>query len=61
MLFISPGRHAGEGGDVYAICLEAEKQNEGLKTYMSGLLSDHQGIVKILDSRLKKGMDLLPI
>ncbi|MEC8905661.1 MAG: cobalamin biosynthesis protein CbiX [Verrucomicrobiota bacterium] len=61
MLFISPGRHAGEGGDVYAICLEAEKQNEGLKTYMSGLLSDHQGIVKILDSRLKRGMDLLPI
>lgn len=61
MLFISPGRHAGEGGDIHTICLESEKQNEGLKTYMSGLLSDHQEIIKILDSRLKEGMDLLPI
>lgn len=61
MLFISPGRHAGEGGDIHTICLESESKIEGLNTYMSGLLSEHDDIVKILDSRLRGGMDSLPI
>ena len=61
MLFISPGRHAGEGGDIHTICLESESKIEGLKTYMSGLLSEHDDIVKILDFRLRGGMDSLPI
>ena len=61
MLFISPGRHAGEGGDIHTICLDSESKIVGLKTYMSGLLSEHDDIVKILDSRLRSGMDSLPI
>lgn len=61
MLFISPGRHAGEGGDIHAICLDSEAKSNGLKTYMSGLFSEHEGIVKILDTRLRSGIDSLPI
>jgi hypothetical protein len=61
MLFISPGRHAGEGGDIHMICLDSEAKNNDLKTYMSGLLSQHDGIVKILDARLRSGIDSLPI
>ncbi|HIG82737.1 MAG TPA: cobalamin biosynthesis protein CbiX [Verrucomicrobiales bacterium] len=61
MLFISPGRHAGEGGDIHTICLDSEAKSNGLKTYVSGLLSEHEGIVKILDTRLRSGIDSLPI
>ncbi|MEE2808852.1 MAG: CbiX/SirB N-terminal domain-containing protein [Verrucomicrobiota bacterium] len=61
MLFVSPGRHAGDGGDIHTICIESEKKNNGLKTYMSGLFSEHEGTVKILESRLRKGMESMPI
>ena len=61
MLFISPGRHAGEGGDIHTICKDSEAKCNGLKTYMSGLLSEHEGIVQILDTRLRRGVDSLPI
>ena len=61
MLFISPGRHAGEGGDIHTICVESEASSDGLKTHMSGLLSEHLGLVKILELRLRSGMESLPI
>ena len=40
MLFISPGRHAGSGGDIDRICKEAEFENEHLHIYRSSLFSD---------------------
>ena len=61
MLFISPGRHAGEGGDIHTICVESEASSDGIKTHMSGLLSEHLGLVKILELRLRSGMESLPI
>ena len=61
MLFISPGRHAGQGGDIQTICTESEKKIDGLRTYMSGLLSEHEGIVEILYERLRDGLKSLPV
>ena len=61
MLFISPGRHAGQGGDIQTICTDSEEKHGGLRTYMSGLFSDHEGIVKILDSRLRNGIESSPV
>mgnify|MGYP005843797071 CR=1 FL=1 len=53
MLFLSPGRHAGPGGDIAHICSEAERANPGLKTQMTDLVGDHPGIVPILEKRLR--------
>lgn len=56
MLFISPGRHAGPGGDIAEICEEAEANNEGLKTYMSDLFATHNNIIPLLAKRLEQGL-----
>ena len=52
MLFLSPGRHAGPGGDVDTICKEAEARHPGLRTVMTGLVGDHPDIVPLLKRRL---------
>ncbi len=52
MMFLSPGRHAGPGGDVAAICAEAEKMHPGLRTVMTALAGEHEGVVEILLDRL---------
>lgn len=61
MLFMSPGRHAGPGGDIAEICDEAEKQNIGLKTYMADLFATHGDIVPLLSHRLEQGLASEPI
>jgi sirohydrochlorin ferrochelatase len=53
MLFLSPGRHAGPGGDVAMICSEARNRNPGLRTCMTGLVGDHPGIIPLLKERLE--------
>ncbi len=53
MMFLSPGRHAGPGGDVAAICAEAERAHPGLKTIITPLAGEHDGIVDILLDRLR--------
>jgi sirohydrochlorin ferrochelatase len=53
MLFLSPGRHAGPGGDVAGICAAAEARHAGLRTHMTGLVGDHPGIIPLLLSRLE--------
>ena len=52
MLFLSPGRHAGPGGDIARICRAAEKRHPGLRTCMTGLVGDHAGIIPLLQRRL---------
>lgn len=52
MLFLSPGRHAGPGGDIAGICRDAEARNPGLRTRMTGLVGNHPGIVPLLVKRL---------
>ena len=53
MLFLSPGRHAGPGGDIATICRKAKERNPGLKTCMTGLVGEHPAIVPVLQRRLE--------
>ena len=57
MLFISPGRHAGKGGDIDKICAESRQKNSGLNTFMTGLFSEHEGSIDVLNKRLDQGLD----
>lgn len=61
MLFISPGRHAGPGGDIAQICEEREKEVPGLRTFMSDLFATHPGVVEILARRFREGLDTDPV
>jgi len=61
MLFISPGRHAGPGGDIAEICEKAEEKNAGLTTYMSDLFATHDDIIPLLSKRLEQGLASAPI
>ncbi len=56
MLFLSPGRHAGRDGDVATICAEAERRHPGLKTTMTRLAGEHDGILDILAERLDRAL-----
>ncbi|MEX0323436.1 MAG: sirohydrochlorin chelatase [Puniceicoccaceae bacterium] len=59
MLFLSPGRHAGPGGDVHQICLEANRMNTNFQPYMTDLVGSHPGIVHILHKRLQSSVFFL--
>ena len=61
MLFISPGRHAGPGGDIAEICENEEKAKPGLKTWMSDLFATHDAVVPLLATRFKQGLDTAPL
>lgn len=61
MLFASPGRHAGPGGDVWEICDEAAAEHEGLVWKMSDLVAKHDGIIDILAERFHQGIDSEPV
>lgn len=53
MLFLSPGRHAGPGGDIAEICRAAEEEFPTLRTLRTGLVGDHPAIVPLLEQRLR--------
>lgn len=61
MLFSSPGRHAGPGGDIAQICAVAEKQHAGLRTHMSELFATHPTVVDLLAARLEEGLQQNPV
>lgn len=61
MLFISPGRHAGPGGDIAQICEAAEARHPGLHTHMSDLFATHPGAVELLARRFAEGLASTPI
>ena len=61
MLFISPGRHAGPGGDIARICEEAEARFPGLETFASDLFAVHPGVVELLAERCKEGLKGEPV
>lgn len=56
MLFLSPGRHAGEEGDVAGICADAEQRHPGLSTHITRLAGEHDGVVEILADRLEQAL-----
>ena len=61
MLFASPGRHAGPGGDVAKICEEAAESHPDLQWQMSELVAGHDGIVDILSDRFAEGKASDPV
>ncbi len=57
MLFLSPGRHAGEGGDIAEICQAAAERHPALEVVSSKLVGEHSGIADILHSRFCQAVD----
>lgn len=53
MMFFSPGRHAGPGGDIEEIYQKIEREYPGLQVYPSPLVGSHPLLVDILQSRLE--------
>lgn len=52
MLFLSPGSHAGPGGDIETIVEKAQKQYPNAQLSISALVADHPKIIDILADRL---------
>ncbi|MCU7918097.1 MAG: cobalamin biosynthesis protein CbiX [Candidatus Thiodiazotropha sp. (ex Epidulcina cf. delphinae)] len=57
LLFLSPGRHAGDNGDIARICADAQQRHPGLNIRISRLVGDHPGLVDILYDRLMTGLE----
>lgn len=53
MLFLLPGRHAGEGGDIAEICDAAMQRQPGLRVAVSCLVAEHPRLIDILSDRLE--------
>jgi len=53
LMFFLAGRHAGEGGDISDICDDVMKQYPGFKIAISPLISEHETLLSILQSRLE--------
>ena len=51
MLFLSPGRHAGEGGDITEICDQAMREHPGLTVHISPLVGDNPLLIDLLLDR----------
>jgi len=56
MLFLSPGRHAGEGGDIAEICAQAMARSPGLNVTTTRLVGENDAIVDILVTRLQQAL-----
>lgn len=59
MAFISPGRHAGPGGDIETILAAAKNEHPGLRTHMTKLLGDNIAVVQVLEDRYRLGAQML--
>jgi sirohydrochlorin ferrochelatase len=54
--FLSPGRHAGPGGDIAEICAGAEAESDGLKTRMTEPIAGEGRLVDLLEERLRQAV-----
>jgi sirohydrochlorin ferrochelatase len=61
MLFHSPGRHAGPGGDVAQICAAARQRHPGLQPVMTELVGSHPGLIPLLAYRARAGLARAPL
>ena len=55
--FLSPGRHAGKGGDVDQICREAERVRPGLRVHLTEPLGEHPLVLDLLEQRFLQVID----
>ena len=56
--FLSPGRHAGPGGDIAEICHAAEEASTGLQTQMTEPIAADARLVALLSERLAQAQPL---
>jgi sirohydrochlorin ferrochelatase len=56
LLFLSPGRHAGPGGDIADICRRVEAAFPGFRVLIPPLVGEHPGLIDILESRLRASL-----
>ena len=61
MLFLSPGRHAGPGGDIARICAAAQQRHPELRIVMTDLVGRHPGLIPILVDRVRAGLASNPL
>jgi sirohydrochlorin ferrochelatase len=61
LLFLSPGRHAGENGDIHTICTTAKQRYPGLQIYISPLVAEHPLLIEILQDRLESGLSIVTL
>lgn len=54
LLFLSPGRHAGSGGDIAQICRAAEMRSPALRCHLTGLVGTHRSAVPPLARALRQ-------
>ncbi len=52
MLFLAPGRHAGPGGDIAAICTAVQAEVPGFQAHPTPLVGSHPALIEILADRL---------
>ena len=57
--FLSPGRHAGPGGDVAEICSRAKAARSGLRTAMTAPIADDARLVELLAQRIERAGGLM--
>jgi sirohydrochlorin ferrochelatase len=57
--FLSPGRHAGAGGDIAEICAAAESERAGLRTWMSPTIGTDPRVIRVLADRYREAVEKL--
>jgi hypothetical protein len=55
-LFLSPGRHAGPGGDLLRIAREAEARSPGLRCHFTELVGSHPLAIETLAGALSRAL-----
>jgi hypothetical protein len=54
--FLSPGRHAGPGGNIADICAEAMRAQPGLRVIPTGLVGEDERLADLLAERYREGL-----
>lgn len=57
LLFLSPGRHAGEEGDIAQICIHARAEQPELRTWMTDLVGTHPDLIPWMESRCRQWIE----
>jgi sirohydrochlorin ferrochelatase len=55
-LFLSPGRHAGPGGDLARIAREAQARSPSLRCHFTGLVGTHPIAAEFLSGALREAL-----
>ena len=56
--FLSPGRHAGPGGDIATLCAAVEAEQDGLRTQMTKPITGDARLIELLAERLQQAVSM---